>query len=480
MLAVFGQRQVAEFVLLRMLALEDALALVSCCRLAWKLRVRPLALETSRLPPLDLSCVEALRYDGKADLPCSLPKLRALDIRLRYGTVLPDLYAIQTLRCRNFSVSFGFGHCPTLHTLALESRLTSSEAWQLVCNAPSLRRLYCGGLLHGAANALASLALEELTVREPVDVQTNPLAPTLHTLRLTIPHDTNYNYLFLLGLPGLRRLSLHNLQTHRTIQLRDLATAHNLETLRLYCFVIAIYADSEIKLPPNVRVAAFSDCEIQGSQGEIALTGNPRLQSFKLTSFSHVLLRVPPGLRHLVLGRVHLGSSFLQANDLSELESLELTVSVFGGSIPRDLPQPLTSLKRLVVRGHSLPLAWCEDLLTLFPGVLELGVGLFDCGASVPLNMARVLGQVRTLRLQVTRARLSFVESVVAAIGPALCELSIAGNLERGSLEALVLPEPIAARLTYLQLGARKLGQRATKVMPVDFITREIETELGY
>jgi hypothetical protein len=349
-------------------------------------------------------------------------------------------------------------------------------------------------LLPGACEALAALRLEELAVRGRVYFLLRRLPSTLHTLRIAqIHHDLTFDDLSLLNLSGLRRLTLQAAGKNRTIRLRDLAAANQLEILRLGGFIVNTEQETPsqdghvlLRLPANVRSASFCGCTIRTAEvrePSFSLSGNPNLESFTLEGAagpvvsSNLLSFLTPSLRELVLGPACLTAHFFERLDLSSLWSLTLTAIFIDGFLPPALYRPVNSLTRLAIHGPSLNAAWWEYLLGMFPNVRDLTCNLL-CSGDLRPNFRKVLGQLRSLALQLGLAPRTLVDSVLAATGPELRVLCITGSLEQGHLEDLVLPAE--ARLTSLQMGARVYWQRAAKVMSVDFITREIETELGH
>jgi hypothetical protein len=488
MLAVLANRKLAEFVLLRMVSLEDALAVVACCRLASQLRVRPVALEVStstQVVPfsknVDLSCLEALRFPG--DVRGPLPRLRALDISPHRDAVLPNLVGVETLRLRGaFGLECLFsGDTQSLHTLVVDSSFTENELKTLASRAPLLRRLVCRRLLHGRAQAL-SLPLEELALREQIPPLLCPLPRTLHKVRATVQQRLTLAELRLFNLDKLQQLTLTAAKPC-TVRLQHFTT-NKLEVLRLTGFTVET-DHASVQLPANLRMVELHDCSLQNGGMyalEIRLDSKSILNSFVFRS-AHgsmcplISARSAPVLRHLELGPVHLCTSFLKHLDPQDLQRLELNIASLNWSSPLSLPLSRV-LTCLDVRGVNLNANWCEFFSAAFPNLQDLTLSVY--GDELQENFKRLLGRLRKLRLVVALGLASFVEALFFSLGPSLTELSIDGCLRDAQIDDLVVPDHIAAQLTSLQLGTRKFGQRATRVMPVDFIRREIEAELGY
>lgn len=482
MLPVLRLRDLAERVLLRLLTLQDALALTSCCQETSRLQFRPLALDVSAggsasALKLDLRTLEALRFQGYWPSN-TLPKLRDLDAATAVSCAMPML---ETLRCRTLFEKIPafvwdvFRLSPRLHTLVLPYvPLCQDDVRTLAAQAPGLRRLVCRRLLSAS---LACLCLEELAVHGEACLRTC-FPSTLHTLRLDHV-DLDPQTLACLNIPELRRLSLYA-QGSRRVYLPDLLAAGKLQTLRLCGFVIQTPAH-KLVLPANLDTLELKRCIIRSRESRanrFCLEGNPRLKSFTMQMADGCPCVSARGtsLHHLELGHVHLSSGFLEHIDPTGLQSLVLTASSMDGAVWHDV-QPAESLETLALGGLVLDMRWCEHLACWFPKVRDLTISVNGYGGLQP-GFARLLGQLRALRLKVMGSD-DFVRSVLGALGPDLRELSITGSLPDGDLESLV-PEPVAAGLSSLQLGARRYWDYGTRVMPRNFIARDIDAELGY
>lgn len=69
---------------------------------------------------------------------------------------------------------------------------------------------------------------------------------------------------------------------------------------------------------------------------------------------------------------------------------------------------------------------------------------------------------------------------MLEATGSDLRELFLLGSVIEEPLEDLFVPEQVMSRLTALQLGTRVFWQPATRVVPEDFITKQIDSTFGH
>jgi hypothetical protein len=352
--------------------------------------------------------------------------------------------------------------------------------------------------LSTAADALTTLPLEELATGQ-FEVMTRPLPKTLHTLKIANAiADFRSGVLEFFNLPGLRRLTLRTPGSH--LRLRDLSAAEQLEILRLRGFTIYCeepqdpdHFNIRVRFPVNVRIVSLENCRLLSGSGArrlpgLYLTGNSLLESFTYTrvpdarSFPATMLRLAPAVLDLSIGPVALTTTTFQHMDLrgSHVRRLALELSSAEGILPLNPPQAVPSVTRLTLTGLSLSIRWLDYLATALPEVRDCELNIVTCEPLSPFTeFACLLGRLRTLKLHVSLATTQ-LESLLEATGPDLRELCVLGSLIEGRLEDLVMPEQVMARLTALQLGTRVFWQPATRVVPEDFITKQIDVTFGH
>jgi hypothetical protein len=159
----------------------------------------------------------------------------------------------------------------------------------------------------------------------------------------------------------------------------------------------------------------------------------------------------------------------------SHVRSLALELSSAQEFLPLNPPQPVPFVTRLTLTGEAISIRWLDYLATALPEVTDCALKVYDCELLSPFpEFTRLLGRLRTLRLEVSLAT-KHVHAMLEATGPSLRELCVLGSLTDGRLEDLIVPEQVMVRLTALQLGTRVFWKPATRVVPENFITRQID-----